>query len=247
MAPQRGKRASAFLLAALGAGALLSADVPPGPAGEPASASPAGSPRSYASRFTRAETPISEGGRWEGGKSAGLDWNDVSTADGCACGLESGSGGYDDSTALLAGAWGPNQTAEATVHSVNQSGNVWEEVELRLRSSLSAHRATGYEINFRCLKTAGAYTYIVRWDGPLGKFTPLSHRDGPQYGVREGDVVKATIVGNVITAYINGIQVNQATDRTFTAGSPGMGFYLQEGMGINRDYGFTRFSATDGP
>lgn len=237
------KRGPTVILVALGAGALLSADLPSRAGGEP----PAATPRSYATRFARAEPSISEGGQWIGGRSSGLDWNDVSTAGGCAYGLEAGNAGYDDSTALLSGAWGPNQTAEATVHSVNQSGQVWEEVELRLRSSLSAHRCTGYEINFRCLKTPGAYTYIVRWEGALGKFTALSHRDGPQYGVKDGDVVKATIVGHVITAYINGVQVNQATDGAFAEGSPGMGFYLQEGSGVNRDYGFTSFTASDGP
>jgi hypothetical protein len=203
--------------------------------------------KAYATRFGLAENPISERGNWVGGKTAGIDWADIATVDGFAFGLESGTGGYDDSTALLAGSWRPNQTAEATVRTVNQGGTVWEEVELRLRSSLSAHRATGYEINFRCLKTKDAYSEIVRWDGPLGKFTYLSHKDGAQYGVADGDVVKATIVGGVITAYINGVQVAQATDSTFATGSPGMGFFLQHRTGVNRDYGFTSFSASDGP
>ncbi len=52
---------------------------------------------------------------------------------------------YDDSAAVLKGIWGPNQTVQATVHSVNpnQDGKVWEEVELRLRSSISPHSCTG--------------------------------------------------------------------------------------------------------
>ena len=73
--------------------------------------------------------------------------------------------------------------AEATVHSVNQNDNIYEEVELRLRSSLSPHRSTGYEITFRCSKTANAYAQIVRWDGPLGKFTYLNSHWGPQYAL----------------------------------------------------------------
>jgi hypothetical protein len=58
-------------------------------------------------------------------------------------------------------------------------------------------------------------------------------------------VVKATIVGNVITAYINGVQVLQATDNTYKGGSPGMGFYIEGTTGVNSDYGFTSFKATD--
>jgi hypothetical protein len=210
-------------------------------------AAPAGRGRSYATNFPLDESRISEGGKWECGRSVGLDWTDVATIPGRAFGLESGAAGYDDATALLTGAWAPNQAAQATVHSVNQSDKVYEEVELRLRSSLSAHSATGYEINFRCLKTKGAYTEIVRWNGPLGSFSYLSHKDGAQYGVTEGDVVRATIVGNVITAYINGVQVAQATDGTYGTGRPGMGFFIQGAPVVNRDYGFTSFTAADSP
>jgi len=136
--------------------------------------------------------------------------------------------------------------AQATVHSVNQTDSVYEEVELRLRSTISAHSITGYEINFRCSKTGNAYSQIVRWNGALGNFIYLSAKDGAQYGVTDKDVVKATIVGSVITVYLNGVQINQATDTTYTAGNPGMGFYLSGVSGINANYGFTTFHAEDG-
>jgi hypothetical protein len=66
-------------------------------------------------------------------------------------------------------------------------------------------------------------------------------------GLHDGDVVKATIIGNTITAYINGVQIIQVTDSTYPNGSPGMGFYIQ-GRSVSResDYGFTSFAATDG-
>jgi hypothetical protein len=202
--------------------------------------------RTYTTNFRLTENPISEGGRWINGKVAGLDWCDVATIPGLAFGVESGSRGYDDATALLKGNWGPDQTVQATVHSVNQNDNISEEVELRLRSSLSAHSATGYEINFRCSKTEKAYSEIVRWNGPLGNFTYLSQHNGSQYGVKDGDVVKAAIVGDVITVYINGVQVNQAKDSTYKSGNPGIGFFLEGAAGVNRDYGFSSFTASDG-
>ncbi|HVP46764.1 MAG TPA: hypothetical protein VMT32_09280 [Bryobacteraceae bacterium] len=205
-----------------------------------------GKPRTYTTNFRLTENPISEGEHWINGKAAGLDWCDVATIPGLAFGVESDSRGYDDATALLKGNWGPNQTVQATVHSVDPNDNISEEVELRLRSSLSAHSATGYEINFRCSKTEKAYSEIVRWNGPLGNFTYLSQHNGSQYGVANGDVVKATIVGDVITVYINGVQVNQAKDGTYTTGSPGIGFFLECAPGVNCDYGFSSFTASDG-
>jgi hypothetical protein len=220
---------------------------------------PRGQHESYSTNFAATEMPISEGKRWTSGKAVGLDWTDVATTPGLAYGTESGTGigskAYDDSTALLVGTWGPDQTVEATVHSVNQDDGVFEEVELRLRSSLSGRVANGYEVLFRCLKTPEAYASIVRWDGPLGRFTYLSQKQGKAYGVSDGDLVKATIIGNVITAYINGTQALQATDTTYSTGSPGIGFWLKRHSGIrnwfrnisvdNIDYGFTRFAAWD--
>jgi hypothetical protein len=208
------------------------------------------SARTYTTKFPLTENPISEGGNWINGKVQGLDWADVQTTPGLTFGTQSGKIEYNDATALLAGSWGPDQTAEATVHTVNQNDSIFEEVELRLRSSISAHRATGYEIMFRCSKTSSAYAAIARWNGALGKFTGLKSGTGSRYGVANGDKVKATVVGNVITAYINGEQVLQAIDNTYTSGSPGIGFDLwlngNQGGQLS-DYGFTTFTASDAP
>lgn len=199
----------------------------------------------YSTNFPLTENPISESGNWINGQAAGIDWANVRTTTGLAFGTETGDVNYDDSTALLTGTWGPDQTVQATVHTVNQNDNVWEEVEIRLRSSISAHVNTGYEINFRCSKTSNAYAQIVRWNGALGNFTFLQTKNGAAYGVANGDVVKASIVGNVITAWLNGTQILQATDNTFSSGKPGMGFYLKGHAPVS-DYGFTNFMATDG-
>lgn len=200
---------------------------------------------SYSTGFPTAENPISEGGRWLNGQAVGLDWKNVRTSSGLAYGADSsGSAHYDDPTALLAGSWAPDQTAEATVHSVNQrGGDVYQEVELRLRSTISAHRNSGYEINFRCTRDGSQYVQIVRWNGPLGDFDYVASTRGP--GIRDGDTVKASIVGTTISVFINGTQVLTGSDGTFRTGNPGMGFYLQGGAGSNADFGFTSFSASD--
>jgi hypothetical protein len=206
----------------------------------------------YATRFSGTENPLSEGGKWLNGHTDGLDWTDVRTTPGFAFGTEIGGHRpapqkYDDSTALLKGTWGPDQTVQATVHSMNpnQDGKVFEEVELRLRSSISPHNCTGYEVMFRCSKIPRAYCNIARWEGPLGKFTMLKESYGSQYGAKDGDVVKASMIGKVLTVYINGVQMIQLSDDTFPNGNPGVGFYLEGASGVIGDFGFSSFMATD--
>jgi len=140
-----------------------------------------------------------------------------------------------------------NQTAQATVRSVhpNQDGKVWEEVELRLRSSISPHNCTGYEIMFRCSKIPKAYCNIARWEGPLGKFTMLKQTEGSEYGVKDGDVVKASMIGRILTVYINGVQMIQLSDDKFASGNPGVGYYLEGATGVIGDFGFSSLMATD--
>jgi len=213
---------------------------------------PAGTHGPYSTTFSRAENPISEGGKWLNGQSDGLDWTDVRTTPGFAFGTEIGGNRpdpqkYDDSTALLKGSWGPNQTVQATVRSVNpnQDGKVWEEVELRLRSSISPHNCTGYEVMFRCSKIPKAYCNIARWEGPLGKFTMLKEMRGSEYGVKDGDVVKASMIGKILSVYINGVQMIQLSDDRFASGNPGVGYYLEGATGVIGDFGFSNFMATD--
>ena len=55
--------------------------------------------------------------------------------------------------------------------------------------------------------------------------------------------MKATIIGNVITGYINGVKVTQTTDGTYKTGNPGVGFNFGVGN-TNADFGFTNFSAS---
>jgi hypothetical protein len=198
--------------------------------------------RTYATSFPLTEDPISENGSWINGKAVGLEWFDVVTTPGLAQGTYSPVT-YSDPTALLTGTWGPDQTVQATVYSVNQTESYYQEVEIRLRSQMSAHSNTGYEINFRCLKNANAYMQIVRWNGALGSFTYISSYSGAQYGVSTGDVVKASIVGSTIRVYINDVLMGTGTDSTYSAGNPGIGF--DYGCGSTyRDFGFTSLVAS---
>jgi hypothetical protein len=195
--------------------------------------------RSYSSRFKLNENPISERGKWINGARDGIDWYDVITKNGVAFGAVT-KGEYTDPTALLTGVWGKNQTATAKVFSRNQTEKYYQEVEIRLRSTLTPHLCTGYEVFWRCLKTTNAYVEIVRWNGKVGDWTSLQKHSGANYGVKDGDIVRATIVGNVIKGYVNGVEVISAVDNTYSAGNPGMGFnYGVEDSNV--DFGFSSY------
>jgi hypothetical protein len=219
--------------------------------------------RSYRTDFELDENPMSDGGMWLNGKTDGIDWADVITKDGGAYGsvtrmavaerrVEQGNldpaggegsvpeGDYDDPTAVLAGAWGKNQHAKGTVFSRNPTNTYFQEVELRLRSAIAPHLCTGYEVFWRCLKTDEGYAEIVRWNGKVGDFTSLKKLIGAQYGVKDGDLVEATVHGNVLKGFINGVEVISATDDVFDSGSPGIGFNFFVGN-TNVDHGFTHF------
>jgi len=213
--------------------------------------------RSYSTSFRLDEDPISEGGLWINGRKEGIDYADVVTERGVVHGgkvrmsvaerraeqgdvVENPVGDYDDPTAVLAGPWGKNQHARATVFSRNQTEEYFQEVEIRLRSAITPHRCTGYEVFWRCLKNENAYAEIVRWNGKIGDFTSLARKQGPQYGVADGDLAEATIIGREIKSYINGIEVLSATDDGYADGSPGVGFNF--GCGDTYvDHGFTSF------
>ena len=103
-------------------------------------------------------------------------------------------------------------------------------------------------------QSSAAYLQIVRWNGPLGSFDYLANNMGTPFGIMNGDVVSAKIVGNLITAYINGVQKAQVDitsigGTVYTAGDPGMGFNLKNSVagcpGTNGNYGFTDYTATD--
>jgi hypothetical protein len=218
---------------------------------------------SYRTNFPRNEYPISENGMWLNGRKDGVDWSDVIVKNGVAYGevtrmhmaerrVEQGNlaaptagvaapvGDYDDPAAVLSGEWGKNQHVTAKVFTRNQTDEYFQEVEIHLRSTIAPHRATGYEVFWRCLKTEKAYAEIVRWNGKIGDFTSLKKLFGPRYGVKDGDLVEATVEGNAIAGFINGVEVISATDDAFASGAPGIGFNFGVGN-TNVDHGFTSF------
>jgi hypothetical protein len=208
---------------------------------------PAGFCQTYTTTFAGTENPLSEGGRWS---NDGLDWTNIRKDHGLACstqsGIEAGKFQFNDSYAVLSG-FPPDQEAwgEARISKPNSAYN--QEVEILLRFTSSPHNTTGYECLARCIDGNSSYLEIVRWDGLVGKFTYLSRNHGKGFGLKNGDTLKASIIGNVITVWVNGVQKAQATDSTFKTGNPGIGEFLAcpkgQGVGTNSDFGFTSFTA----
>lgn len=217
--------------------------------------------RSYQTDFSRDEDPISEDGLWLNGKADGIDWADVVSKNGRCYGgpsrnevlearAEQGTmdatgtdavGDYDDPTAVIGGEWGPNQHGKGVVFSENPTDEYYQEVQIRLRTEIKANWCRGYEVFFRCLKSDQAYAEIVRWNGKIGDWTSLERHEGIEYGVEDGDVIEATIEGNVLKGFINGKEVISVTDDTEGAvanGCPGVGFNFGCGD-TGPEHGFT--------
>lgn len=191
--------------------------------------------KTYSTNFDGTEIPLSEGGAWS---HTGVDWTPVVKENGVAHGTQTGTGGFDDSYAILSG-FPPNQSITGKVELASSiDGSCSHEVELMLRMSDAAHSARGYECN---LSFDGGYVQIVRWNGAFGDFTFLASGSYP--GLKNGDVLQASINGNLIIVKINGQEVIRATDSTYTTGNPGVGFFRRE-CGSNSDVGFTNFTAT---
>ena len=194
---------------------------------------------SYSTNFDTSGNPLSEGGTW---RRAANNHTNVKAENGLAFGTNGVTDTYDDSYALLSG-FGPDQTIEAVVQrSPNLNTSITHEVELLLRFSDSTSGARGYE----CLFAFFGGVQVVRWNGTQGNYTVLNSTAGAGSlgrALASGDVIKATITGNVISLYINDVLMARATDSTFAAGQPGIGFFTRPG-GNSANLALTRFTAT---
>jgi hypothetical protein len=210
----------------------------------------------FSTTFPATENPISQSGVWISGHAAGngcpvntpaFCFGDVQTRPGQAFGTIQGPTGCtgqrgqncNDSTAVLAGSWNRVQTAQAIIYTngtLNTSD--FDEVELRLLTTISANSITGYEIT--CSVSGDNYIGMARWDGPTGSFQTFPT---VQHSCKNGDDFKATVdaSGN-FTVYLNGAVVFTLHDTTYTSGAPGIGF---SGNGTLTDYGIKSFTATD--
>jgi hypothetical protein len=192
--------------------------------------------------FVLSENPISEGGRWLTQENPGVT-NAMATVSGLAFGLQI-DGGYDDSAAILSGTWNTDQFAQATVRIASFPSGHTSEVSLHLHMSPTSRSGwKGYEITHSLSGSAnGSYILIVVWDGE-GQWRILAEPFGSQYGVVNGDIVRAEVRSNVIFVYKNGALEGKWTDSTYPTGAPGMGTYTDcTNCPANNGWGFSNFT-----
>jgi hypothetical protein len=216
--------------------------------------------KGYSTSFSTVENPISEKGHWIGGQSAGSNfwgkvlWGDVQTRGNMAFGVSLPTK-YGDPTAILGGLWGANQSISATVRiKVTPTGNCCREVELRLRTTISAKSITGYEA-YCSVMPDNPYCHIARWNGPNGSYCNIESSTAAMFA-KDGDVLAAAVTGTnpvVVTMSKNGTPILQATDvgqsckpggsgGPFSAGNPGIGFYGDRDSDWS-SFGFSAVSA----
>lgn len=194
----------------------------------------------YSTTFPATENPISEGGNWINGLATGLLWSNCRVDAGVVRGTQSGTNQTDDSVAIVAGVWGPNQTVTAVANVTGAPlGSNSKEIGLRLNSTLSANLCTGYEF---LINMYGGFQ-LVRWEVTPMTFTVLGSA-GPTAPVT-GDVYVASRAGNDLTLTKNGVLVFTITETAFMGGGPGVNFFIRSPE-ITTDYGWSSFSATDG-
>lgn len=183
----------------------------------------------YATTFPLTENPISEGGAWTSGNDP-LQ-SAVQTSGGLAFGTQTGNesagGNFNDSVAYLGG-FPPDHKITGVVHrSGTPNGDL--EIELWLRASVGALR-TGlpfgdtHTYGYECNIGIGEFGTFLQ----IGLFKSTNLFSG-SVSISDGDVVEASIAGNVITVKINGVQAAQVTDGTnaFPTGNPGIGFFRE--------------------
>lgn len=202
----------------------------------------------FTTSFSATEDPISERGIWIVDGTAR-----VVTASGRAFGTSSGGGVFaGDSRARLNRSFGPDQSVSAVI-AKSASTQSFQEIELHLRTA----QGTGYEV---FLEQGGAYLACAKWNNAVGP-SPV---EGVDYNIiqggggsvatpNNGDVLSATIVGNTITASINGVQIwaldirtdqHGVTISTWKTGGVGIGFDGPGSGGFNDSlYGLDSFTA----
>ncbi len=204
----------------------------------------------YSTTFPATENPMLESPHWAfRGLDTGLDWTNPQTSPGICFGTETGDGGTDDSIALLSGTWANDCDVTGIVHIGTRPGT-FSEIELLLRGTISAHSAQLYECYFSVCAAPDRYAHITRWNGAFNSFTDLVSLDNSTAPtLNNGDTIRATVVGTVITVYVNGGIVMGPYDTVgdttkYASGRPGIGVFSQT-HAADSNWGWSSYTARD--
>lgn len=199
------------------------------------------------------EDPLSVGGLWSnntqgvGGNAPPLNLTSMRVAlasDGKTPIAMENHGGieYDDSFAFIPG-WGANQFLEAVIYKAagynpNASGSNHElEILLGCRTSSGYHRWNEFLFN------SGGGVDIVSLDGGQSDFTSIGVATGAARIPADGDVYRATKIGNALSFYQNGVLICTYTGTLVANGSGiGIGGFVRPDGSVHNKYGFRRLT-----
>ncbi len=200
----------------------------------------------YSTTFQIVENPVDEG--LITSTSPGVNWSGLGlggsgtlpvapiavVASGMAESVDYANPNYGDALAVVTGTWAPDQSASVTVGDLVAQPGGYEEFEVHLRTNPTT--GAGYEITWGYNND---YIAVATWNAHGGytnlNFTPTTT------DIHPGDVLSASIIGNVISVFTNGALVATVTDNTFSSGNPGFGF----NQGGTSEYDISSFSASD--
>ncbi len=200
----------------------------------------------YHTVFSGTEAPISEGGAWR--KPSGIT-TEIDTSGGLAFGTQTGTGGFDDSIAILS-SFPSGQVATAVVHrAASFAPSTTREVELVLRATdFGSGVVQWYEFNFAY---DGAYAQIIKIGPNTSTFSLLDGVTVPG-GILDGFIVMAQAIGGQLKSFLNRndgngfVPVASAVDSSYASGNPGMGFWRggpPTGTDTNVMYSFSSYTA----
>lgn len=203
----------------------------------------------FSTTFPATENPISQGGIWTiGTEQAGAGASGPQTTGGSPgyC-YAPAADGIDYAATLQS--LGISTTKHYAQVTIKRTGGYTapdtQEVELLIGATLGSGVAAAYEM---ALWFAGSTLQPVRWNATpgsfdVGVFTDLTSSAGlPGWpgSLVDGDVVRAefdsTSGSPVITVYVNGtarIKMSDTTAGKITSGSPGFGFFVRSGTGLD--------------
>ena len=193
--------------------------------------------RSYSTNFELDEDPISEGGMWLNGRKDGIDWIDVISKNGEAFGAVSRMGvagaprragqprvrGSRPDRRLRRSDRGAH--GRMGQEPARQGHGLQPEPDGRLLPGSpdppAPHDDAEQLHRLRGVLALPQDRGRLRGDRALGRrdrrlVTSLQRRVGAEYGVEDGDVIEATIEGNVLKGFINGVEVISADDDATT-------------------------------
>ena len=169
------------------------------------------SPFLFTDTFASTQNPYTGQGSGLGGASFFGDWGDMQTASGHCYGTTFSDVDYDDSLTV----WDTGSAdhyVEAVIWRSSPSYNpgVSHEAQLIVRAGGSAGTLELLEILFA---HDGTNIQLVRWNGDLNDVDVLSWDSGGNMGrvPEDGDVVRAEIIGNELTVYLNDVEVASVT------------------------------------